>query len=124
MSDGEIKFRAWHENQKCWWYFDLTDLMIGRREIIEAKMHLVHKGRFTGLKDKNGKEIYESDLLLHRSGEDMTVDIFMEVVWDEDAGGWGLRIKSQPKWADYLEKQFASECEIIGNIYENRELLK
>lgn len=63
--------------------------------------------QFTGLCDKNGKEIYEGDIL------NETVPggtMITEVTW----GSWGLFASLQNRF---------SECEIIGNIYENKELL-
>lgn len=126
----EMKFRAWDKKKKSWVTAALLPynpwLVIeiheesnngGLHSLIGAENPDVEVSQYTGLKDKNGTEIYESDVLLHRSEN---LDIFMQVVWDGDAAAWGLRIKSQPKWQDYLEKGFASECEVVGNKYENR----
>jgi len=83
--------------------------------------------QFTGLKDKNGKEIYEDDLFgkmdgdTDRPGE---YEIHARVYFDEDLsafciddqrGGWEYL-------SDYLLKP-GNEREIIGNIYEDSELL-
>lgn len=76
--------------------------------------------QYTGLKDKNGKEIYEGDVILHpnyacdpSNGDDpMLIDA---VKWHE--GGF--------RYNDY--EMIASECaefaEVIGNSYENPDLL-
>jgi len=71
--------------------------------------------QYTGLKDKNGKEIYEGDIIRHAK------NISFRVYWHRD-GSWNLEeigIKS----TDLLWK-YAEVSEIIGDIYENPELLK
>ena len=69
----------------------------------------------TGLKDKNGKLIYEGDWLKTKDG------YYCYVVWFD--GFWWL--KSLPSEAMDLEhSEFYKECEVIGNIHENGDLLK
>lgn len=74
----------------------------------------------TGLKDKNGKEIYEGDIL------DMTEDdcvVSGVVEWDNIECGWILTSNNSEKKITYMLCYEGERCEVIGNIYENPELL-
>lgn len=74
--------------------------------------------QYTGLKDKNEKEIYEGDILFESFGERYYKVIFENASFRAEAEG------------DFDEYSFdlidivAQGCEIVGNIYENPELIK
>jgi len=71
--------------------------------------------QYTGFKDKNGKEIYEGYIVREKYG----VEIPMVVTWD-DAGFRTLGKHNGEQYVGYVK----DSCEVIGNIYENPELLK
>ena len=105
----EIKFRAYsHRAKKMYQWEDLTNEEIG--DMLRNPQEEIMQ--YTGLNDKNGKEIYEGDIL--DIGNNAVVEFFdgkFHLVYD---GG-----KSEA-----MEDEFKSyKCEIIGNIYENKNLL-
>lgn len=94
-------------------------------------------GQFTGLTDCNGKKIFEGDLLngfdypFFRS-EDKVHNYFAEIVWFDENCAFGLVTHKHPTSkvrgisagnTDYIEEFDPCEWEVIGNIYDNPELL-
>ena len=113
----EIKFRAWDKQEGK--MYEWENFGFGRRDLYLNWNRVIGDPdrfnimQFTGLKDKNGKEIYEEDIL--RIGE----GLIREVYWDEDNSRWGM--KDQTTFGPIIFERWA---EVIGNIYENPELLK
>lgn len=127
----EIKFRAWDgENKKmchkvcvgyAGWHGEYWDDVT----IVAAFNDENHKDnalmQFTGLKDKNGKEIWEGDILSIDGGGDIER---LKVLWSDKDAAWFV------EWPDgkayelraYVGMTFC-EVEVLGNIYENPELL-
>jgi uncharacterized phage protein (TIGR01671 family) len=82
-----------------------------------------HEGwmQFTGLKDKIGKEIYESDLVLHHvKGDDEKYQYV--IVWNHSGFALVKSLGDLPT-SFILDKTWGDSLEVIGNIYENSELL-
>lgn len=80
-------------------------------------------GQFTGLTDKNGKKIFEGDIVkIHRKylNAGCEEDCLYEVIWHKSWYGWALR-NLKPTQCCYLSN--AVDSEIIGNIHDNKELL-
>lgn len=84
--------------------------------------------QYTGLKDKNGREIYESDLIVTSWGRpeaDRENLIYEEVVFI--SGGWFVEIgppDNRPPRRQVLYAFDSDDLEVIGNIYENPEIFK
>lgn len=72
-------------------------------------------GQYTGCCDKNGKKIFEGDILKFRPGT------YYPVVYDMDYGAFGSCYFSD---FDFLHKYDFKKIEVVGNIYDNPELLR
>ncbi len=116
----EIKYQAWHRGHKK--IYQMLSLSFDSRldqvklvadnpgGYILANMRQLDLREYTGLQDKNGKEIYESDRIKQFGNPEPFVVEFRESAWR--LGQWilGVDIKIEA-------------LEVIGNIYENKEAL-
>lgn len=124
----KIKFRGKRVDNGEWVYGDLHHGFItGNGYVNGREIHPETVGQFTGLKDKNGVEIYEGDIVTacwydyEEPNHDMTGIV-------EFTEGW------MSYWiADYDKKEFSElngqgychwTIEVIGNIYDNPELME
>ena len=124
----EIKFRAWLKEKKemidnarpdffCKQLHYLRGNSAGGQDVLGVSTEDIELMEYTGLKDKNGKEIYEGDILFESFGEK-----YYKVVFEN--GSFRAEFEG-----DFEEHSFdlidvvAQGCEIVGNIYENPELL-
>lgn len=121
------KFRAWTEEGEVMYYdvypFKDDTLLLSYDEIafdeVPASDFILMQS--TGLKDKNDKEIFESDIVKFTitNGFDYVVDEYGVVTYKQGAF---FIVKD---FAEYLISYvYTDEIEVIGNIYENHELLE
>ncbi len=116
----EIKFRVWDKKYRQMHFGgDIRIALVCPADDLEIM-------QFTGLKDKNGKEIYEGDVVI---GNCLPRPAYIDWLNDRASFGWVIPKTAigEPGGAfglmeDALEDNF--NLEIIGNIYENPELLK
>ena len=112
----ELKFRAWDTQ---FHRMKVTGMGINNGILIGEEVEIM---QFTGIKDKNGKEIYEGDI----AGCDCLDDMRRAVV-ERHSHGLAAFVFRYLKliWCDYdFDYVGMKECEVIGNIYENPELLE
>ena len=117
----EIKFRAWieypyPEDEDKPFYFMCYDLAFEEYEPVNDLLKSVkHLMQYTGLKDKNGKEIYEGDILEFDELEWGGKDNKFVVGWNSLDACWDMGGGTASETKEWKE--------VIGNIYENKDLL-
>ena len=111
------KFRAWDKETKS--MNGMAEIYRNRNQEIE--LHPRDKNiilmQSTGLKDKNGKEIFEGDIVK------MAKDFYSEPTYYEVVRNYGgaYRLESKQHGCELWLRH--TDCEVVGNIYENKELL-
>lgn len=117
----EIKFRGKSVENGEWVYgYLFNDSMIGEAETyIETQdcswfVNPQTVGQYTGLKDKNGKEIYDGDIC-------ESIDGIFLVTWDEEKSAFVMVFQDGERL--YLEEMW-EDTKIIGNINDTPELIK
>ncbi len=143
----EIKFRAWDKEEKKFFepvyethegeFEDLLVTLDGRlclytidglidESLFPNRFVLM---RYTGLKDKNGREIYEGDILYVDDDTKYALSGAGIVKWHSDFGAW-VAYFPEPDISSFLRgwcpvtDRAHLNIRVIGNIYENPELLE
>ena len=117
----EIKFRVWDKLNKE--MFDVEIINFQERRVYKdavsyRKFEDIELIQYTELKDKNNKEIYEGDILSDGNNEKP-----YKVIFENGS----FRAEFEGDFDEYsfdLIDVVLHRCEIIGNIYENPELIK
>lgn len=118
----EIKFRVWDKNDNKMYdnYYGIdTDqpyISLFGNNINEVRWNTennIKLMQYTGLKDKNGKEIYEGDIL----------KFYYQCSWAIEYDAVYFR-NGEYRVADFRLNHVCSRSEVIGNIYEDEDLLK
>ena len=121
-----IKFRAWDKKRKEMLLPERICHLDGEtsKGISESAPFLI-LDQFTGLHDKNGREIYEGDIV---SFNEKIVTVVYGGAYEYSAFGITKRrdkgeFGADPTW-DTLNPLYAKDCEIVGNIHESPGLVK
>jgi len=110
-----LKFRAWDKFNAQYWYSEkhenLGDFFKKMQHLIDGDNDIVFE-QFTGSIDKNGKEIYEGDIVKANQETIFQIEWFIDES-EYCCNGFGFKTNG---W-------LSTELDVIGNIYENPELL-
>lgn len=122
----ELKFRAWDKVRKKMFYklaieSGVNEINAWFGDRFSAKYWTFMQ--YTGIKDKNGKEIYEGDVVRqvnYRSDRGVSGRKYV-IEWKPFNASFGLRWVNHDFWLSF--NQTRHNVEVIGNIYENPELV-
>ena len=127
-----LKFRVWNEKTNSWVHGPGQECnLLGEMVLLggfmkETSLEDLNNCvvcQFTGMKDSNGKEIYENDILQCEykgwldtiTGQKVNQTLISDVHWDEF--GWNL----DEVWTGI--RFYEDKWEVVGNVFENKELL-
>ena len=125
----EIKFRVWDESKKVMlsqvgsWYFndEYNEIAFHMNDVTFSDHKYLKLMQYTGLKDRNGKEIYEGDVI-----EEYDDGLYHWVVkWDNECACFYLHEQNigEKFYLDDLVS-VVDKGKVIGNIHEHPHLLK
>jgi uncharacterized phage protein (TIGR01671 family) len=131
----EIKFRAWDKVHECYLYdvqgaYDMLSGCVKYEDgedavydeecfagFLDNEQYIVEQ--YTGLHDKNGREIYEGDVLDIGLRNQDGKPVIAPVSYETYAAGYVLDNGGNGIW-----QRLTKDCEVIGNIFEDKQLLE
>ena len=125
--EKEIKFRALRLDNNCFAFGYLeynhrynTSFIHTTIGVIDDRFVVNSETveQFTGLQDKNGVDIYEGDILEYIADVYHDIKLITQVIWNNDFATFALEDDKVFDWVRY------NGIKVIGNIHENKELLK
>lgn len=126
----EIKFRAWDKEENIMYYQDNLivtyshlgdDCYVNTKEDVRP-LYLYDLMQYTGLKDENIKEIYEGDIV--KIEDYFGEDIIGRVIYDETTAGYVFHKGNERNYFQMTLDLEGYVHYVVGNIYENPELLE
>lgn len=126
-----INYRTWNNDNHEWLNENDADLLtihldgtyeIDRGWVVEYPDLTLEQ--YTGLRDKNGKKIFEGDIVMEDieiGDDDIDGTYWYQVVWDEDTLCWSLYPNNGTIHKDLWETNFTRQ--VIGNIHDDPRLL-
>ena len=134
----EIKFRAWQGGRFHYWGFikssygddyEFHAIADTNAEPLSMTEKMARSQQYTGLKDKNGVEIYEEDIVTHplcvkepHEGNESCETFIGRISFEVDQGQYFAVNNTRNGYVIVMSEAY--KFEVIGNIYENKELLK
>jgi uncharacterized phage protein (TIGR01671 family) len=133
----DIRFRAQMIDSSDWvygggvWKFQNGTALLGGDSRVQHKRRypIIHSvkletiGQFTGLKDKDGKPVYEGDIVKFNKWEWYRCSCYSQEEFDSKPDYYE-EITFDHRGVSRSKADLERFCEVIGNVYENPELLK
>lgn len=114
MND-RFRFRAWSKQLQR--YCNIDEMPVS--SLAEINSDLIIE-QCTGLKDKNGRLIYEGDIVRRTRNTDRAT-VNLQIEWNQRSGRY---LTTDAKHRDWNFSMLSYEYEVLGNIHENPELLE
>lgn len=107
----EIEFRAWNKEKHCWIENFMSLPLLAGLDLMFQNVSDVEIMQYTGRKDINDKKMYAKDIVRNDRGTGW-------IEWDNDMSMW--RVQSFAWWCELYKFE---DTEVLGNVYENKDLL-